>query len=99
MTDHKEVWVCEVEADDATIAAHLGGKRRWLVGSTCGPELMLLTDAIWGQQFPTGFWEQATKDLTRRVRLAFDATRAISETQTNADDYTYRDSVVRGLEG
>jgi hypothetical protein len=47
--DYKEVWVCVIEADDSTVGTHLGGKRTWQIGSTCGPKLMLLTDAFWGQ--------------------------------------------------
>jgi len=67
--DHKEVWICEIQAADAIVEKNLDGKREWRIGSTCGPKLMLLTNAFWGQPFPEGFWEQETKDLTRKVKL------------------------------
>lgn len=67
-TDHNEVWVCTVHADDRAIASRLDGKRSWRSGSTCGPTLMLVSDIEWAGK---------TKDLKRMVRLAVDAARAI----------------------
>lgn len=98
--DHKEVWVCETEADEATVATHLDGKRVWRIGSTCGPKLMLLTDAVWGDgQSPSDFWDQKTKGLSKRVKLAVDATRALAGAKAMRLDSFYVPLILQRLEG
>ena len=50
------------------MAEKLTGKRKWLVGSTCGPTLEVVSD---------GRWSGPPKALKTTVKLAVDATRAI----------------------
>lgn len=67
--DHKEVWVCTVDADDEAVGMRLGGQRTWRIGSTCGPTLMMVSEIE---------WSDGTKDLQRIVRLALRATRVVA---------------------
>ena len=88
-TDHKEVWVCTVDADEVDIIAKLGGKRMWRVGSKCGPTLEMVSAASWAPQ---------TKDLQRVVRLAVDATRVLEKAKAFGIDHLFLPWVVERLE-
>jgi hypothetical protein len=87
-TDHKEVWVCTVDADEADVGARLKGQRTWRIGSTCGPTLMLVADE---------FWDEETKDLRRIVRLAVDASRVIADAKGREGDYLFLPNIIRNL--
>ena len=88
-TDHKEVWVCTVNADESAIGA-LNGRRTWLIGSTCGPTLMLVSALEWRAQ---------TKDLKRIIRLLLDARRAIEGARKHDDrDFYYLELIAARAE-
>lgn len=88
-TDHKQVWVCTVDADQVDIIAKLGGKRTWRVGSTCGPTLEMVSNADWSAQ---------TKELQRVVRLAVDATRTLAKARACGIDHLFLPWIVENLE-
>ena len=81
-TPHKEVWVCTIDpqVNDATVAARLEGDRTWRVGSTCGPTLEMVSDHN---------WVGTTAELRKKVRLAVDATRAISGGRASAHEWHF----------
>ena len=56
----KEVWTCVVDATATKALERLDGKPEWLVGSTCGPTLLEVSDAVWKQQ---------TSSTLRRMNL------------------------------
>lgn len=89
-TPHKEVWTCTIDdsVDDATVAEKLLGRRKWLVGSTCGPTLEVVSN---------GKWSGPPKDLQKVVRLAIDASRAIKGGRTSKHEWHYLDLVEEWL--
>ena len=87
-TDHKQVWVCTVDADHREVVAKLGGKRTWRVGSKCGPTLEMVSDADWAS---------STKDAQRVVRLAVCATRALERAGARGIDHLFLPEIVENL--
>lgn len=73
----KEVWECEVDADSPRIV-ELGGKNIWLIGSTCGPTLMMVSEETWRRhEKPL----KSTVRLATRTQRVIDAARATNYTR------------------
>ncbi len=75
---HREVWTCTVDADAAELATTLRGQQTWRIGSTCGPTLMLVSEAVWDSQ---------TKALGKVLHLLVRARRAIAVAAARNHEY------------
>lgn len=64
----KEIWECEVDLDSPRLS-ELGGKSVWLIGSTCGPTLMMVSEAT---------WKVCERPLKGQLRLAIRTQRVIN---------------------
>jgi len=64
----KEIWECEVDFDSPRLS-ELGGKSVWLIGSTCGPTLMMVSEET---------WRQHERPLKSQLRLATRTQRVIN---------------------
>lgn len=62
----REVWVCEVEPQEAV--GVLQGKALWRIGNDCGPQLLAISTALWAKAGADGAWRILTKEAKRRLR-------------------------------